>query len=567
MLASLRVTLTVAIALVATPAVPALAAQSRPTPSDVGPLAGGGGFVMQSCGESGSTAGWSLSRPNPGAIDGGLECPPARGHVASQPASFDQTGLWITDRLGNAGGDPYAAVDDRAELSFAPLGGTTITRLRYWRKVFTYADANWQPYIAIGSRANIVDTCEVDDDVACQVGADDWYPNDGDPDADRTAYADRQGLSASAILIGLTCRPNPDNLCGAGFSIPNTEAQIYSAFLTIADTIAPTLGTPAGTAWNADDWLQANQPLSVSSTDTTGILATSLYADGSLIATSQRACTYDRPRPCTDEPIGALVLPTAALPDGPHVLEIAATDAAGNEARVTRPTTLRVDNNAPSPPVGLTSPATTSTTNSFAASWALPADLGSPIVAAHYQLCQGGSCGPVSAAPTTTAVSGLTLAAAGTAKLRVWLIDQLGHQDSTTAATLALTYTPAVHQPDPGPPPPQPPPPDPKPHPPIVKGDAKLKIVTARRSTRGLTIRGSLSAKASGRVTVRYRVRLHRRTRTVSKRVAIARHAFKATLPLSKAIGAVRSGTVSVIYAGDADTKSATRSAIIRAPR
>jgi hypothetical protein len=219
--------------------------------------------------------------------------------------------------------------------------------------------------------------------------------------------------------------------------------------------------------------------------------------------------------------------------------------------------------------VGLTSPASSSPTNSFSASWALPADAGSPIVAARYQLCQNGSCGPVSSAPSTTSVTGLALAAAGTAVLRVWLVDELGHEDANTAAAIMLTYAPAIQPPDPTPRPPDfpTPQPQPQPGPATPKADAKLKITAARRTGRRLAVSGTLTAKAAGHVTVRYRARLHGRTRTVTKRVSIARHAFRTTLTLSKAIASVHWGTASVFYGGDSDTKSASRSVVIRLSR
>jgi hypothetical protein len=560
---------------------PAQAQQNRPTPADVGPLAGGGGFVIQSCGETGSAMGWTVSRPNPAAIDAGIECPPVRGHVASQPSYLDQTGLWASDRLGNAGGDVSANAGDRAELTFATLPGTTISRLRYWRKISKYADDNWQPYVAVGSRAGIVDTCDVNGAVACQVGADDWYPADSNPEIDRTAYVDHSGVSASSVLIGLTCRDNDVHACGAGFSIPHVEAQVYSMFLTIADPGAPTLGTPSGPGWTATDWLQGLQTVTVATSDTTGISATRLYADSSLIAEAQRTCAYNRPRPCTDEPGATLQIPTGTLADGTHALQVATVDAAGNETRAARPEPLRVDNHAPAPPLALTADSPISSTNSFAASWALPSDAGAPIVAARYQLCQNGSCGAIQTSAQSTSAAGLSLPAAGTATLRVWLVDQLGHEDPASAAAVPLTYAPVTTDPVPGPSPapqPQPAPqlspapqPTPSPQPPATltpghtsKADPKLRISSVRRSGRRLTVAGTIAKSASGRLRISYSVRIRGRTTRTTKASPISHHAFRASVTLSREVAAVATGRVNVTYVGDSDTKSATRTAIVR---
>jgi hypothetical protein len=209
----------------------------------------------------------------------------------------------------------------------------------------------------------------------------------------------------------------------------------------------------------------------------------------------------------------------------------------------------------------------------FSASWSLPADAGSPIVEARYQLCQAGTCGAVRSAPSLTGVSGLSLPAAGDATLRVWLVDQLGHELPTAGATMVLNYTPPVipcvcdtpqPQPQPQPTPNGPGPPPAPTTPTKAKTSPSLKLTTLRRVGRRVTVRGTVSTKASGRVTVRYRIRSHGRTRTLTKRVSISRHAFRTTLTLSPTYAAARTATVSVAYGGDADTSAQTRTKVLR---
>jgi hypothetical protein len=242
----------------------------------------------------------------------------------------------------------------------------------------------------------------------------------------------------------------------------------------------------------------------------------------------------------------------------------------------------------PAAPAGLSSPSATSTTNNFSASWTLPSDSGSPIVAARYQLCQNATCGAVQNAPTLTSVSGLMLPAVGSGQLRVWLVDQLGHENAAGAATLTLTYQPAITQPpsspdpqqpaDPGTtnggtPDPQPQPvpmPTPTPQPPVVKASAALKLTTLRRSGRRVTIAGKLTTKASGSVTIRYRVRRpgpNGRDAVVTRHATIRHGAFRLTFTLSRAIAAVRTAAISVAYGGDADTRAQTRSATLKMRR
>jgi hypothetical protein len=177
------------------------------------------------------------------------------------------------------------------------------------------------------------------------------------------------------------------------------------------------------------------------------------------------------------------------------------------------------------------------------------------------------------------------LPAVGSGQLRVWLVDELGHENAAGPATLTLTYQPQVTQPpaEPGPqqptdpgttnggtPDPQPvptPSPIPTPQPPVVKASAALKLTTLRRSGRRVTVGGKLTTKASGRVTIRYRVHYGGRDAVVTRHATIRHGAFRLTFTLSRAIAAVRTAAISVAYGGDADTRAQTRSATLKMRR
>jgi hypothetical protein len=290
----------------------AVKAQDRPLPTDVGPVNGGGAFVMQSCGETGASLGWATTlNTNDDALATGVDCPPS-SRPPGYPTSFQQAGLWASDRLGDAGGVLEADSGDRAEVTFLPLPDTTITRLRYWRAIHKLADPGdrWQPYISLSTRSNVIDTCVIGGQSTCFAGGDDWFPNDATT-TNRSSYRDLSGLSASSIIVGLYCGDSDVHTCGNGSTLTHVDAEIFSAFLTISDPDPPTIGTPTGDGWTADTWSQGTLPLALASSDITGISATRVYADGSLIATLQRSCSYDRPRPCTDESSGTVGLPTA----------------------------------------------------------------------------------------------------------------------------------------------------------------------------------------------------------------------------------------------------------------
>jgi hypothetical protein len=553
-------------------------AQPRPLPTDVGPVEGGGSYVVQSCGETASAEGWVGTNTEPSTLASGVDCPPSHVVPGGAANDFQQAGIWVSDRLATEGGTDTPS-GGRVELAFAAPGGTQIGRVRWWRSVYKDADDNWRPYTALGSSGNVIDTCDfATASHTCSVGGTDWYPHFGDPSYNAVSYTDLTGLATNELIAGVYCPTNINNICFNGYSLTYAQVMILSAFITIDDSVAPTVGTPTGSGWTGSDWVGGTLPLAVASSDATGIAATRVYADGSVIATLQRSCSYTRPRPCTDEPDGAVGLPTAGLGDGPHEIEVGVEDAAGNETKVRRPEALLVDNAAPAAPVGLAVTSASADENRFSASWSLPADAGSPIAQAEYRLCMDDGCSAPRVSGSLTGVDGIVLPHVGTATLRVWLRDAQGHADEGGAATVALSYRPPpIIDPPPvcscAPTPPSfTPPVTPTPPtggaPPKTTTPAKsspgLKLTTLRRVGRRVTVGGTVSSKASGTITVRYRIKSRGRTRTLTKRTKIRRKAFKTVLTLSPTFAAPRAATVSVTYAGDADTAGQARTATVR---
>src|SRR4051812_30970861 len=164
MLARFRLLIALTAALPAAVAVPAHG-QVRPLPGDVGAVAGGGAFVIQSCGEGGSWAGWTATNNAPTHVETGVNCPPSNTTTGGDPTDYQHAGLWASDRLTDDSGF-QAAPGDRAELTFSVLGGTTITRVRWFRNVLKRSDNSWQPYTALASSSNIIDTCDYDPHVS-----------------------------------------------------------------------------------------------------------------------------------------------------------------------------------------------------------------------------------------------------------------------------------------------------------------------------------------------------------------------------------------------------------------
>ena len=202
---------------------------------------------MQSCGETGSSYGWTTTlNSNADALATGVDCPPS-SRPPGYPMSFQQAGIWASDRLGNAGGVLEADSGDRAETTFLPLPGTTITRLRYWRAIHIGAEDHYQPYIALSTRSNVIDTCVIGGQSTCYAGGDDWFPDDATT-TNRSSYRDLTDISASSIIVGLNCTDSDVHTCGNGSSLTHVDAEIFSAFITISDPTPPMVGTPPARA-------------------------------------------------------------------------------------------------------------------------------------------------------------------------------------------------------------------------------------------------------------------------------------------------------------------------------
>src|SRR4051794_28996885 len=162
------------------------ATQNRPHPSDVGPTAPHA-FLIQSCGESGSTSGWETDEPEADGIVAGLDCPPRRGRNARLPAALSQTGLWSSDRLGVDGGPVETPEGTAREVVFTAAAGTVISTVRYFRRLSQSADDTWQVYVRLDDSPP-VDTCDLSSMSSCSLGGDDWFADDANDGLDRASY-------------------------------------------------------------------------------------------------------------------------------------------------------------------------------------------------------------------------------------------------------------------------------------------------------------------------------------------------------------------------------------------
>lgn len=98
---------------------------------------------------------------------------------------------------------------------------------------------------------------------------------------------------------------------------------------------------------------------------------------------------------------------------------------------------------------------------------------------------------------------------------------------------------------------------------------AALKLGKVTRKGAKVTVTGTLDRRASGRVTVAYGQKLGRRSQSKRVTARISSGRFTATLRLTGALAKARGGraTVTVSYAGDADTNTASAKKTVTVPK
>ena len=325
----------------------------------------------------------------------------------------------------------------------------------------------------------------------------------------------------------MRCRPRASAVRAP--LVHHAWAALYASTVTISDPIPPTLGTSSGTLLSAPPpaFHNATDSVTLPATDNVGIKQTTVYVDGQVVSAVVRPCDYTFVVPCSNEPGAAHQInwPALGLSDGSHQVQLAATDAAGNETRSAAIPVL-VDTHAPSAPLSLTRPSSQARPT-FHVSWTNPDQgQGAPIAGAGYRACPAKGSRPcvvgiVPGAGVHQAT--VVVPARGAWNLSVWLADAAGNANPANRATSILSF----------------------------KLSAGLRLSHVALSGLGLDVNGRTAHGDTGRVHVSYRVRLHRRLRTLHA-TALIRHAgFHAHLRIPPGARLLRGARVVVTYAGD----------------
>mgnify|MGYP000355469546 CR=1 FL=1 len=231
---------------------------------------------------------------------------------------------------------------------------------------------------------------------------------------------------------------------------------------------------------------------------------------------------------------------TPSVADGRHVVRVWLVDAASNQDPANSAiVAVDVDTGAPAPP---TSAAVQVSGREATVSWKDPADSGSPLTGALVQLCpSSGSCLAVQKTSGGSLRTGQLATGRWTAK--VWLVDEVGHQDAAHPATVEFTVPE-----------------------PVVRVSPRLRATVTRARHHRLRISARLASSATGRLTVSIMLRDRRGhgMRSIRRRIAVKHGRARSTFTLP---ARARRARVTVRYAGSRRLLAQSRAVSVRGLR
>ncbi|NLG27646.1 MAG: hypothetical protein GX557_07020, partial [Chloroflexi bacterium] len=268
-----------------------------------------------------------------------------------------------------------------------------------------------------------------------------YFKLDVDPivDSTPTGYVAAENIAALSALSVITDGAHSLYVWledSAGNSDPYMRTALLNAFKL--DRAAPTLSAPTLQGPLGEDGLHYRGPVTVTlaASDTlSGLSAIHYQIEADPVVTV----------PIVGGPASAQHQTTLFFEGARKQMAFWATDAATNEQTTAQTVALRFDSLAPTAPTGITvQPATWTATNSFTVSWTNPADY-SGIASAYYKRGSAPTAGTDGTKFTLpafgeTSIAGIALSQQGETPLYLWLKDQAGNVDHTSAVSTTLRW-------------------------------------------------------------------------------------------------------------------------------
>jgi hypothetical protein len=254
----------------------------------------------------------------------------------------------------------------------------------------------------------------------------------------------------AAIEDRLLCARAESRFCSLA---PGSWSALRAVTITLDDGQMPAAGLDGSLLLGG--WRRGVEQIAVASADVgSGVQFGETTLDGARVGITEFACGKvsvggqwrgTRMRPCEQTAGASHPIATTAFSDGPHAARACTIDFAENKA-CTAPHTVHIDNNPPAHPraAGLTGREGWRRVNDFDLGWENPGQgPASPIIGAGWRLLgPGGFDSGVRFATGLgrSSLENLSTPASGTYPLQIWLRDQAGNEDPTTAVTVPLRF-------------------------------------------------------------------------------------------------------------------------------
>ncbi len=346
------------------------------------------------------------------------------------------------------GGDPFAGVHVKS-LTRDGQGTVSGTRFARWRwtpppgNAITAVRGTWWHVLHDGMEQRL--------------GAVNWgggfepFLQASTTDTAASEFTRGFPIGASAFEERLLCARAESKWCSLE---QGSWSALRALTLTVEDPGAPSAGFLGGDLL-AGGWRRGTQAVLVTGSDVgAGVRFGETKLDGARVGLTEYPCEKasiggewraTRMRPCLTTVSAAHPISTQSFSDGPHSLVHCATDFAANYA-CTPARTVLVDNNPPSHPkaVALAGGEGWRRSNDFDLGWENPGQgAASPIAGALWRVVDaaGYDTGVKWAAGRDRrTLAGLTVPAPGSYSLQLWLRDEAGNDEPSTAVTVPLRF-------------------------------------------------------------------------------------------------------------------------------
>lgn len=249
----------------------------------------------------------------------------------------------------------------------------------------------------------------------------------------------------------LLCARGEDKWCSLD---PGSWSGLRALTLTVQDPTPPGAWISGGDLV-AGGWRRGSQSVAVTAFDAgSGVRIGETTLDGARIGFTDYPCAKaliggewraTQMQPCQTNVSGTHTVATTNFSDGPHSLVHCAIDFAANVA-CTSPQTVLIDNTPPAHPkaVSIAGGEGWHRLDEFDLAWQNPSQgAGSPIAGASWRIvsASGYDSGVrFAAGRDRRSLLDLTVPAAGSYSLQVWLRDEAGNEDPSTAVTVPLRF-------------------------------------------------------------------------------------------------------------------------------